>query len=195
MTDKPVPLRPERGRRADGLPPHDIAAEEALLAALLLDEEALPRAQAIVSARDFFCVAHRSVYEAMESAAERGEEITHPVVAHELERAGRLDEVGGIAFLFQLTGEYFTAAGVEAHARIVARDAMYRRMIDAAARIQARAQEGGPDADGALAEAEELLAALPSGRSAGHFRRLSDLLSDFVADDAQDADGTDAAVD
>ena len=95
MTDRPVPLRPERGRRADGLPPHDIAAEEALLAALLLDEEALPRAQAIVSARDFYSLAHRWVFEAMESAAERGQELTRPMVAHELERSERLDEVGG----------------------------------------------------------------------------------------------------
>ena len=97
-------------------------------------------------------------------------------------------------FLYRVTGEYLTAAGVEALARIVARDAAYRRMIDAGARIQTRAQEGGPDADGALAEVEELLAGLRTARAAGDFRALNDLLRAFLSDDGEDEDAGPAVV-
>ena len=58
--------------------------------------------------------------------AERGESITLPTVAHELDRASRLDAAGGESYLAEIAGKYFTAIGVEAHARIIARDALYR---------------------------------------------------------------------
>ena len=51
----------------------------------------------------------------------------------------------------------FTAEGVEAHARIVARDALYRRLITAAGQLVRRAYEGGADLDSVVATVESLL--------------------------------------
>ena len=187
-TSRPAPLRPE-GRPAAGLPPHDISAEEAVIAALLLDEDAYPRILPILQPQDFFREQHGWCYEACQALSDRGETVTIPTLAHELDRAGHLDAVGGEPALVEMAGRHFTAVGVEAHARIVARDALYRRLIQAASQIAQLAYEGGPDANRVLAVAEGLLLGIRSAEAAGDFKRLRDLLDQFLEDPGESADG------
>ena len=192
VTDKrPAPLRSDSRPQLGGLPPHDVGAEEAIIAALLVDEDAYARALPIVQPADFFREQNRWCYEACLALAERNEEITVPTVAHELLRSGQLDAVGGEPYLVEVAGRYYTALGVEAHARIVARDALYRRLIEAAGEMARLAYQGGPDAGTVLATAEGLLLQLRSAEAAGDFTRLRALLDRFLEDPA---DPTDAAL-
>jgi len=179
----------QRRRPQTGLPPHDVSAEEAVIAALLLDDDSYARVLPIVQPEDFFREQNGWIYEACLSVAERGEEVTIPTVAHELDRAGHLDEAGGEPYLVEVTGKYFTAVGVETHARIVARDALYRRLIQAAGQIAGLAYEGGPDVKHVLSQAEGLLLALRTAEAAGDFKVLRDLLDEFLEAPAEDEDG------
>ena len=151
----------------DVLPPHDVSAEEAVIAALLLADDAIAHVLPIVEAADFFREEHKWAYEAAIALYNRNEAITVPTIAHELERAGRLDAIGGEGALIDIQGRHFTAIGVESHARIVARDARYRRMIQAAGQIARLAYEGGPDAARVLAAAMGLLGNLVEERDLG----------------------------
>ena len=187
-TGRPAPLRPEP-RPAAGLPPHDISAEEAVIAALLLDEDAFARVLPLLQPQDFFREQHQWCYEACSALSERSEPITIPTLAHELDRAGHLDAIGGEPALVEIAGRHFTAQGVEAHARIVARDALYRRLIQAAGQIAALAYEGGPDASRVLSAAEGLLLGIRSAEGAGDFQRLRDLLDSFLEDPGEATDG------
>lgn len=146
--------------KADGLPPNDPAAEEAVLAALLLDEGAYSRVLPIIKPGDFFREQNGWIYEACAAICERAEPPTIPGVAHELERAGRLDAAGGEPYLAEIVSKYFTAVGVEAHARIVARDAYYRNLISAASQVAQVAYEGGADAARVYAHTSSLVAGL-----------------------------------
>jgi replicative DNA helicase len=136
-----------------GLPPHDIGAEEAVLAALLLDSEAIDAVRPLVSPEDFFREENRWTFRAALAVASRGEPVTAATVAHELDRSEALDLTGGERFLVDLASKYYTAVGVEAHARIVARDACYRRLIDVAGELARVAYQGGPDLEVTLARA------------------------------------------
>ena len=189
VSGRPAQLRPETRPPAGGLPPHDIAAEEAVIAALLLDADAYPRVLPLLRPQDFFREQNQWCYEACLALADRGEAITHPTLVHELERAGRLDALGGEPYLFELTGKHFTAEGVEAHARIVARDALYRRLIQAAGQIAQTAYAGGPDARHVIAVAEGLLLGIRSTEAAGDFRALRDLLDQFLEDPGEAVEG------
>ncbi len=188
-TGRPAPLRPEGRSAPSGLPPHDVAAEEAVIAALLLDDESYARVLPLVDAADFFREQHAWAYAACLALAERGEPITIPTLAHELDRKGQLDGIGGEPALVEIAGRHFTAVGVEAHARIVARDALYRRLIQAAGQIAALAYEGGPDTARVLGAAEGLLLGIRSAESAGDFKRLRDLLDQFLEDPGESQDG------
>lgn len=186
---RPTEILRDTRPQQTGLPPHDIAAEEAVIAAMLLDDDSYARVLPIVRSVDFFREQNGWVFEACLNLAERGEAVTVPTVAHELERAGHLETVGGEPFLQEIAGKYFTAIGVEAHARIVARDALYRRLMQVAGNIAQLASAGGPDASRVLGEAESLLLGLRSAEAAGDFKRLRELLDEFLEAPAEEEDG------
>jgi replicative DNA helicase len=164
------------------LPPYDIAAEEAVVASVMVDDEAVFRVAPLLRPEDFFIESNALIFDACLGLWNRNEPTSPILVAHELGVRGQLDAVGGLAYLTQLTTELPTAVGVEYYAGIVARDAVYRRLISAAGRIAQMAYEGGPDLESVLGRSESLLMALRAGQSAGEFQLLRDLLEKFLND-------------
>jgi len=155
---------------ADKLPPFDIKAEEACIAAVLIDQTAIADVAKILQPQDFYRDQHRWAFEACLSLWERDEHINEVTLAHELGRREKLDDVGGLPFFARITTELPTAVGIEHYAEIVRRDSVYRQMITAGSQIVQLAYEGGPDLDSALRRAEDMLLGL------GGKRRASDLL-------------------
>ena len=161
------------------LPPHDIEAEEAVIASLLVDSEAIYKVAVILQPDDFFREKNAWAYEACFTLWERNETINEVTVGHELARRDRLEQIGGLAYLSRLVTELPTPIGVEHYAGIVKRDAVYRRLIEAASRITQMAYSGGPDLDGTLARAESLLLSLSSGKRLSDFVHIRDVLDGF----------------
>jgi replicative DNA helicase len=161
------------------LPPHDIEAEEAVIASLLVDSEAIYKVAAILQPDDFFREKNAWAYEACFALWERNETINEVTVGHELARRDRLEQIGGLAYLSRLVTELPTPIGVEHYAGIVKRDAVYRRLIEAASRITQMAYSGGPDLDGTLGRAESLLLSLSTGKRLSDFVHIRDVLDGF----------------
>jgi len=161
------------------LPPHDIEAEEAVIASLLVDSEAIYKVAVILQPDDFFREKNAWAYEACFALWERNETINEVTVGHELARRDRLEQIGGLAYLSRLVTELPTPIGVEHYAGIVKRDAVYRRLIEAASRITQMAYSGGPDLDGTLARAESLLLSLSTGQRLSDFVHIRDVLDGF----------------
>jgi replicative DNA helicase len=162
------------------LPPNDVVAEEAVIAAIMIDDEAIFRIQPLVQPTDFFREKNALIYEACVRLFERNEPTSPVMVANELSTRGQLEMVGGLAYLSQITTDLPTAVGADYYARIVARDAVYRRLISASGRIAQMAYEGGADLDSVLSKSESLLMAVRSGRGMAEFRHIRDLLDDFL---------------
>src|SRR3990170_1060793 len=116
---------------AERLPPFDVEAEQAVLASLMVDEDAIYKVQAVVRPEDFYREQNRWVYEACLDLWERHEAMNQVTVAHELSRRDRLEEAGGPGFLSRIVAELPTPVGVEHYAGIVRRDAAYRQLIGA----------------------------------------------------------------
>ena len=114
------------------LPPHDIEAEEAVIASLMVDSQAMLAVQGIVKAGDFFREKNGWVYDACVALWNRDEVVNQITVAHELASRDQLQEVGGQTFLADVIRRLPTSIGAEFYARIVKRDAMYRGLIHAA---------------------------------------------------------------
>jgi replicative DNA helicase len=155
---------------ADKLPPYDIEAEEACIASILVDEEAIGRVEGVVHPDDFYRDQNRWAYEACLALWERNEPINQVTLAHELSRREKLDDSGGIPYLARIVGELATPVGVEYYAHIVKRDATYRAMITAGSQIVQVAYQGGPDLEGAITRAENLVMTLRRSQ------RMSDLV-------------------
>ncbi len=162
------------------LPPHDIQAEEAVVASLIVDSEAIYKVAPILHPRDFFRESNGWTYEACMALWERNEAINQITVAHELDRRGKLEDVGGLTFLSRLITDLPTPVGVEHFAHIVKRDATYRQMVAVASTIAQIAYEGGADLEGALSKSEQLVYALRSGERLRDFIHIREFLEPYL---------------
>jgi replicative DNA helicase len=162
------------------LPPHDIQAEESVVASLLIDGEAIYKVTPILSPRDFFREANAWTYEACCAVWDRNEAINQVTVAHELDRRGHLEDVGGLTYLSELILNLPTPVGVEHFAHIVKRDALYRQMINAATTIAQIGYQAGPDLEGALNKAESLIFSLRTGEQVRDFIHIREFLDPYL---------------
>ena len=162
---------------AEKLPPHDLDAEKAVVASLMVDPEAIYRVVTILTPEDFFRDEHRWIYEACRDLWQRGEAVNQVTVAHELARRGLLDQAGGTAYLSQLVAELPTPLVAEHYARIVQRDSVYRRLLQAAQEIAQEAYRADdPDIARVLARAEARIAAVRQVQEVRDFVHLSEVL-------------------
>lgn len=129
-------------RVADNAPPADlrtipanIQAETALLGSFLLDPDALGRLASAVRPGDFYRERNAWIYEAMLSLYERSEPIDFVLLAEELERMGRLAELGGPGYLTGLITDTPTAFYAAHYATIIREAAQRRRLIATAGKI------------------------------------------------------------
>src|SRR5437764_14814700 len=100
-------------------PPHSLEAEMAVLGAILVSEYAMAKVVDKVGPDDFYKPAHKLIYKAMVTLAEKGD-VTDPVtVESELRRMGEIDRIGGIAHLIGLCDHVPTATNVEHYASIL----------------------------------------------------------------------------
>ena len=82
------------------LPPHDIAAEEALLASILVDETQYDEVS--LAPADFYHEPHRFIWQSFEQLAGSQTTINQITVADNLNRIGKLEFCGGVAYLLHL---------------------------------------------------------------------------------------------
>jgi len=117
--------------------PHDVAAERAVLGAILLNNAALETAQNYVQSGDFHVAQHRVVFAAMQALAKAGTPIDAVTLGNRLLEDGTLDQAGGALALGDLTDGVATAANVDHYAAAVADLAAVRAAIAAAQRVVA----------------------------------------------------------
>lgn len=162
-------------------PPHDHAAEQALLGSLLLNPDALALVEPLLTAADFYRPHHGWIYEACRILGNRGEPINEVTVAHQLAERNQLVEAGGLPCLAELV-----LAGMpdpmhpDHYARMVVDKAQLRQLYAAAVQMARLAHEpDGQPASAIITQAETLLLQLRRD-TAGGFRHIRDVMADVL---------------
>lgn len=137
------------------LPPQALDIEEAVLGALLLEQDAIVAAGDILSIHSFYKEAHQQIYRAMVELAKRAENTDILTVVEELKRMDKLEAVGGAAYVAQLTDKVASAAHVETHARIIHQKFIQRELIRVASEIQTDAYDESQDVAELLDKAQQ----------------------------------------
>ena len=148
----------------DKLVPSNVEAEEAVLGSLLIDPEALFRVSPFLNSDDFYIRKNGWIYESILRLHERREPIDFVTVCDELERQGRLEEIGGAAYVTHLINAVPSAIHVEAYGRIVEQDAIRRRLINAASEIAQLAYQEDQEIDQTVDRAEQALFSISERR-------------------------------
>jgi replicative DNA helicase len=161
------------------LPPQNVEAEQSVLGSILIDRDAIVRVAGFLRPEDFYREAHRTVYQATLDLFERREPADFVLLCDELERRGRLEQVGGPAYLTSLINLVPTAVNVEYYGHIVERCAILRRLISAGGQIAGVAYDMQSDAEMAVDKAEQILFTLTQRRRTQEFVPIARVLENY----------------
>jgi replicative DNA helicase len=156
--------------------PWSAEAEQAVLGAMLLDQDAALRAAELVDDSMFYREGHRRLFRAMVALVEHRVVIDHITLRDELLRRGELEAAGGMDYLAELVDAVPTAANLEFHARIVRDKAILRRLIETSTGIITEAYDGHSTATDLLDVAESRIFKISQQRGDEGFTRIKEML-------------------
>lgn len=136
------------------LPPQNIEAEQAVLAAILLDNDAINRTVEVLTPEDFYRESHRKIYSAMLDLNDVNEAIDLITLSDRLRIKDHLEAVGGDTYLTELLNSIATAANVRLHAKIVHEKGLLRYLISIATNIVTQGYDDEGKVEDLLDQAE-----------------------------------------
>lgn len=145
-------------------PPNNLEAEEATLGSILIDYGYLS-ALDFLKPEDFYLERHGWIYRAMVDLFTKGQPVDLVLLSDLLKERGQLEESGGESYLTSLLNRTPTAIHAEHYARLIERDSLRRRLLQAAGKIAKIACANDADPDNLLAEAESLLLEISNNRA------------------------------
>jgi replicative DNA helicase len=166
-------------RSEERLPPQNIEAEEAVLGSLLMDPDAVIKVGTILRSDDFYRVKNGWIYEAVLNLHQRNEPADFLTVSDELERQGRLEDVGGRAYLTSLITAVPTTIHVEHYALIIERTSLLRRLISAAGQIVQLAHEEIGDIGNVIDRAEQIVFNVSERRTRHDLAPIRQLMDEY----------------
>ena len=110
--------------------PTNLEAEQAVLAAVLMNNRALERVSEFLKPEHFSHPAHQEIYKLAERQFAAGIPFDIITAKNYLDQQGVLESVGGVEYLTQLAGAGATVVNVEQYGRIVYDNAMRRELIN-----------------------------------------------------------------
>jgi replicative DNA helicase len=113
----------------DRVPPQSLEAEQATLGAMLMEWDAIERAQDMLTAQDFYSPQHQILFKAVVDLHADGVGVDLVSLQNLLVKRGILDGVGGRSYLIALQDPAPTAAAVEHYAAIVKSKSLLRQML------------------------------------------------------------------
>lgn len=138
------------GHSTDRLPPHDDAAEKAVLGCVLLDwQQAMPECISVIGANTemFYDLRNQNIYEVMVQMYDQQEAIDTVTLSSWLMFQNLLEQVGGMAYLGQLPECAPSAANVPYYLGILAEKWKYRRLIKVCSEQVSGSFDGADTAD------------------------------------------------
>ena len=160
----------------DRTPPHDIAAEQSVLGAMLLSKDAIADVVELLRGADFYRPAHETIYQTVLELYGRGEPADAVTLSAELHKRGELTRVGGAPYVHTLVAGVPTAANAGYYGEIVRERAILRRLVEAGTRIVQMGYAGEGDVDVIVDRAQAEVFGVSERRTAEDYVPLSDLL-------------------
>jgi replicative DNA helicase len=157
------------------LPPQNIEAEQSVLGAVLLENEAINQALEILTADDFYRETHREIFRAMMDLSDHNQPVDAITLTDALRTKSVLEQVGGPAYIAELADSVPTAANVAHYARIVREKAVLRSLATIATDIASSAYEANANVDEFLDTAEHRIFEISERRIKPSFHTMPEL--------------------
>ena len=162
------------------VPPNNLEAEQSVLGAILLLNEAINHAIEILAAEDFYRESHRQIFQSMVELTDRGEPVDAITLTDILRNKGLLEQIGGSAYIAELASVVPTASNVPYYARIVREKSVLRSLASIATDIASSAYGMPSDVDAFLDQAEHRIFEIAERRIRPSFHSMKELTKDSL---------------
>ncbi|MCX6269991.1 MAG: replicative DNA helicase [Bacteroidetes bacterium] len=162
------------------IPPQAVDIEEAVLGALMLEQNALTAVIDILKPEIFYKDAHQLIFSAIQRLFAKLEPVDILTVTNELKKTGELELIGGAYYISQLTSRIASAANIEYHSRILHQKYIQRELIRISSEISRDAYEDSSDVLDLLDKAESNLFTLGDRNFRRDYLGMSDLVSEAI---------------
>lgn len=158
------------------VPPHNMEAEQAILAGILINNDAMNQIMDILSAGDFYREAHMDLFEGMIQLYHNNEPIDLITLSQYLKSKKLLEKVGGTDYLASLVDAVSTSAGIVYHARIVRDLSVRRKLINQCSIISELCFQGWQETDELLDMAEQSIFDIAEEKVSEGFSSMEDVI-------------------
>ena len=158
------------------LQPQAIELEQAVLGALMIDNESLSDAIDSLQAEYFYVPKHQKIFEAIVNLFNNTKPVDILTVSEELKRLEYFDNIGGLAYISELTNNVASSSNTEFHARIIAEKFIKRSLINISRKISTDAFDDAVDIFDLLNNAEAELFTVTEGTLRKSYDKMSTLI-------------------
>ncbi len=161
-------------------PPHSREAEESVIGAVLLSEDAVNEVMDRIHPKDFYVPAHQAIFEGMRELFDSNQAIDAVTVSEVLRRRGELEKVGGVSYLTRLVDIVPSTSNVTYYAGIVEEHAKRRELIRAGASVTEVAFDIDEEIAIVLDRAEQAVLGVAEKRSSQSLLEIGPMFNDAL---------------
>lgn len=164
------------------IPPQALDLEEAVLGALMIEQNALASVVDVLKPEVFYKETHKIIYESIISLFKKAQPIDILTVTNELRSMGKLEIVGGAFYISQLTNRIASSANIEFHSRILLQKYMQRELIRLSSDIIRDSYDETTDVFELLDKAEGNLFSISDNNLRRDYRGMHSLVREAIKD-------------
>lgn len=170
MTMPHSPFTPSR------VPPQNVEAEQSVLGSILLKEKAFGNVVEILQPSDFYTPGHRIIFEGLVSLFEKNEPQDLITITNFLKDNNQLEEVGGAAYLANLTSVVPVTSNISSYASIIRQKSILRNLIEVNTDIANRCYDEQGDIDILVDQAEQAIFDIAGKNSGQNFTPIKNII-------------------
>lgn len=168
------------GLQLGKIPPQALQLEEAVLGSMMIEQDLFIDLQSILKPESFYKEAHKKIYGVMQQLSATQSPIDLYTVIEKLKAHNILSDVGGEAYLVELTKKVASGAHAEYHARIIAQRFIQRELIRISSDIQKKSFDETLDVNDLLNEAQQEIFTLAEGNISREPQRVNIVLREAM---------------
>ena len=161
------------------IPPHDLDAEVALLGAMFVNAEVIPKVQALIEPSDFYREAHWRICDAFFKTGKSAPTI----IANRLKEKNHLESCGGKDYIFSINEGISTSAGYEYYCNVIKELSRKRKVILECQSTTEKAFEPQSESEEIISDHNQAIRSIMStGNHHEFFRNNAEIINDVVKD-------------
>ena len=162
--------------------PQAIDFEEAVLGAMMLEQNAAVSVIDMLREEMFYKESHQKIYKAITQVFHASDPVDLLSVANQLRKNGDLEAIGGAYYLSSLTNRIVSSANIEYHARIVSEKYIQRKLISVSTETIHNAYDNSLDVLEMLDTAEKNLFDIAEQNFRRDSRTMPDIIREVLSD-------------